>query len=43
MAIGNNGDNIFTQSGNYTVVIDGGDENDNLTGEADFIFEIRLS
>ncbi|MCH2247171.1 MAG: hypothetical protein MK111_21510 [Crocosphaera sp.] len=32
MVIGNDGDDIFTHSGNYTVVMDGGKGNDNLTG-----------
>ncbi|MDJ0843150.1 MAG: hypothetical protein QNJ08_02825, partial [Crocosphaera sp.] len=32
MVIGNDGDDIFTHSGNYTVVMDGGNGNDNLTG-----------
>ncbi len=32
MVIGNNGDDIFTHSDNYTVIIDGGEGNDQLTG-----------
>ncbi|MDJ0583096.1 hypothetical protein [Crocosphaera sp.] len=32
MVIGNDGEDTFTHSGNYTVVMDGGNGNDNLTG-----------
>ncbi len=32
MVIGNDGDDIFTHSGNYTVVMEGGNGNDTLTG-----------
>ncbi|MDJ0583147.1 hypothetical protein, partial [Crocosphaera sp.] len=32
MVMGNDGDDIFTHSGNYTVVMEGGNGNDNLTG-----------